>query len=457
MPVASCPLTRPIRPFNLGTQIRFFALSLTLMPPSRLGTTRQKAFSHKVRTGCITCKLRRVKCDESKPNCLNCTRGNRQCLGYAIPIAKVFTLESRKTSSTERPSSIQSSQGASCNDELLLSKTLGLPFGTNEEARSLQHWLLLTAPVLAHYGPQGDFYTVLVPQIALQSPAVKHMLVALSMTHEKFHTGVATATPKMNSQAVSHYISAIAEIRNNNPPKLHVVIASLVAWVIELFQNNLPGAVVHLRGTLKLLREYKRSKPPGSAADVLRKSILPTSSLAKGLTQLMIHTGPIPGEIEPEYRGHICYPWGGQAFSSFAEGRSAICHYIEELADSGSGCNIREIEKLLGHWFEPARRWDQETIPTSALTALLLLFNLALALLPSSDVAGFSYSINPRTVDFVVDRAAVLANIHQKIEPRNEDLRQTLVIVLNFVVRLFPDSSSHGRASLLLRQLRGQG
>ncbi|OAL18233.1 hypothetical protein AYO22_10811 [Fonsecaea multimorphosa] len=340
--------------------------------------------------------------------------------------------------------------------ETAIVEALDLSFGTEDEVRSLQHWLHLTSPMLAQYGPQGDFYTVLVPQIARQSPAVKHMLVALSMTHEKFHTGIATATPKMTSQAVSHYISAIADIRNNSPPKLHVVVASLIAWVIELFENNVPAAVVHLRGTLKLLREYKRSKPPPAAEDALRKSILPTSSLAKGLTQLMLHTGPVSGEIEPEYRGHIHYPWGGPMFSSFAEARSVICRYIEEIADAEHPCNIRDVERLLGHWFERTRRWNQENIPTSSVTALLLLFNLALALLPSSDVAGFSHSINPATIDFVVDGAAALVNIHRKVEQSNEDLKQTLIAVLSFVVRLFPDSGSHGRASLLLNQLRGQ-
>ncbi|KAL7756038.1 hypothetical protein ACKLNR_013031 [Fusarium oxysporum f. sp. zingiberi] len=42
----------------------------------------------KVRTGCVTCKKRHVKCDEAKPHCRNCVRNNRQCEGYAIPDRK---------------------------------------------------------------------------------------------------------------------------------------------------------------------------------------------------------------------------------------------------------------------------------------------------------------------------------------------------------------------------------
>lgn len=36
----------------------------------------------RVHSGCLTCKKRKVKCDESKPECERCRRGNRTCLGY---------------------------------------------------------------------------------------------------------------------------------------------------------------------------------------------------------------------------------------------------------------------------------------------------------------------------------------------------------------------------------------
>ncbi|KAF7516418.1 hypothetical protein G7054_g14160 [Neopestalotiopsis clavispora] len=39
--------------------------------------------SRKVRTGCLTCKLRKVKCDEGKPACDRCTSTGRKCDGYA--------------------------------------------------------------------------------------------------------------------------------------------------------------------------------------------------------------------------------------------------------------------------------------------------------------------------------------------------------------------------------------
>ncbi|KAF5007881.1 hypothetical protein FDECE_5796 [Fusarium decemcellulare] len=45
---------------------------------------RRKRFATKVRTGCITCKIRRIKCDEAKPSCYRCTSTGRKCDGYSL-------------------------------------------------------------------------------------------------------------------------------------------------------------------------------------------------------------------------------------------------------------------------------------------------------------------------------------------------------------------------------------
>ncbi|KAI0157799.1 hypothetical protein GGR57DRAFT_460931 [Xylariaceae sp. FL1272] len=43
---------------------------------------RKRASKPKVRTGCITCKRRHVKCDEGKPTCAECKRVGLACEGY---------------------------------------------------------------------------------------------------------------------------------------------------------------------------------------------------------------------------------------------------------------------------------------------------------------------------------------------------------------------------------------
>ncbi|KHO00691.1 uncharacterized protein MAM_01469 [Metarhizium album ARSEF 1941] len=45
-------------------------------------TQRVKKWAPKVRTGCLTCRARHVKCDEGKPECYRCVSSRRPCKGY---------------------------------------------------------------------------------------------------------------------------------------------------------------------------------------------------------------------------------------------------------------------------------------------------------------------------------------------------------------------------------------
>ncbi|KAH6663086.1 hypothetical protein B0J14DRAFT_280144 [Halenospora varia] len=49
---------------------------------------KTRASKPKVKTGCQTCKIRRVKCDETKPACLRCVRFGHKCDGYLNKIGR---------------------------------------------------------------------------------------------------------------------------------------------------------------------------------------------------------------------------------------------------------------------------------------------------------------------------------------------------------------------------------
>lgn len=43
---------------------------------------RKRQVRRRTRTGCLTCRRRRIKCDERKPACFNCEKSRKQCAGY---------------------------------------------------------------------------------------------------------------------------------------------------------------------------------------------------------------------------------------------------------------------------------------------------------------------------------------------------------------------------------------
>ncbi|KAH9232432.1 hypothetical protein K456DRAFT_1838981 [Colletotrichum gloeosporioides 23] len=57
-------------------------------PVSRKRTIQSR---NKVKTGCATCKTRKIKCDEEKPSCHRCTSTGRTCDGYESPFRLVLT------------------------------------------------------------------------------------------------------------------------------------------------------------------------------------------------------------------------------------------------------------------------------------------------------------------------------------------------------------------------------
>ncbi|KAK0744258.1 hypothetical protein B0T18DRAFT_448733 [Schizothecium vesticola] len=59
-----------------------------MMPENRNSVVlpnRKRASRPKVRTGCVTCKSRHVRCDERKPTCERCEKANVPCAGYTAP------------------------------------------------------------------------------------------------------------------------------------------------------------------------------------------------------------------------------------------------------------------------------------------------------------------------------------------------------------------------------------
>jgi hypothetical protein len=52
--------------------------------PDKPETLKKDLPKRRTKTGCLTCRKRRIKCDEGKPHCNNCIKTNRNCEGYKV-------------------------------------------------------------------------------------------------------------------------------------------------------------------------------------------------------------------------------------------------------------------------------------------------------------------------------------------------------------------------------------
>ncbi|KXJ94958.1 hypothetical protein Micbo1qcDRAFT_200418 [Microdochium bolleyi] len=195
----------------------------------------------KVRTGCYTCKLRKVKCDEARPFCDRCLRTGRTCAGY--PPAALISKNVKRASSSPTivPSQPRDLVGGAEN-----------PL----ETRSL-HYFCVHAPILVG-GLDPYFWTNLSLQFSSSVPAVRHSLIAISSLFEQLG-GTGPCTPsslRHNTFALTHYNAAIYELKHTmrDQDQAVVLVVCILFICIEFMQTNAKAAIRHCRHGLLLLR-----------------------------------------------------------------------------------------------------------------------------------------------------------------------------------------------------------
>lgn len=63
-------------------QLSLEDMSVPATDPNHALVNKRCIIKRRTRTGCLTCRKRRIKCDERKPHCFNCERLKKLCLGY---------------------------------------------------------------------------------------------------------------------------------------------------------------------------------------------------------------------------------------------------------------------------------------------------------------------------------------------------------------------------------------
>ncbi|KAI1366722.1 hypothetical protein F5Y08DRAFT_337309 [Xylaria arbuscula] len=194
---------------------------------------RKRAFQPKTRSGCLTCKIRRVKCDEARPDCLRCTSTGRICDGYSH--------------ATPGATALPALQGPSLDIQ-----------ASPRSKRSFSFFVQCTCSQLAGFFG-SDFWERLVLQAAHNEPAVRHAVIAIGSRHElaMYQTGKGGVGGNF---ALGEYNLAIRHLlsppHGGGPRGVDVyLIMSILFACFENIQGNHASAMTHLQSGVKLLRE----------------------------------------------------------------------------------------------------------------------------------------------------------------------------------------------------------
>ncbi|TDZ48423.1 Aspercryptin biosynthesis cluster-specific transcription regulator atnN [Colletotrichum trifolii] len=199
--------------------------------------------SRKVRTGCITCKIRKVKCDENKPACNRCLTTGRKCDGYQ----HIAELPPPKSS-------------VSVANNLLHRTFPGVGPSNDHEGRALQYFCETVGPFLSG-AVDPYFWTHVVMQFSTFEPSVRHSLVAISSLYEQIEgQEQAGLHPPDQRFALQHYNAAINELKTiKSHDKQPIVLIVCVLFIcIEFLQSNREAAVRHCKHGVEILRSICR-------------------------------------------------------------------------------------------------------------------------------------------------------------------------------------------------------
>ena len=209
-------------------------------------------------------RIRRVKCDETKPKCLRCGKFGRVCDGYDI-----------KTSCPPKPTTPKPSSRSRQLLPIILAPLAPVPpgprlpttisFQDEQQAQYFQFFQSETAAALS-----GGFPTTLWNRIVLQAcvdePCILQCTVAISALGKACKV---KASPLANTYEVHHQyalqqygkaLERLREITSNGEDTFRVVLlASLLIFCFESFHGDVRLALKHVEHAVELMHGWLSS------------------------------------------------------------------------------------------------------------------------------------------------------------------------------------------------------
>ncbi|MCJ1378049.1 hypothetical protein MMC17_001145 [Xylographa soralifera] len=246
-------------------------------PQPSQSATQVKVTKGRSKTGCLTCRRRKKKCDEAKPSCLNCQKNAVVCEGYT-PRQVWRSGKDRTTEGVYRVQYNSTTADALTDVVRRVSFTVprGLPFlvdgiETDVDRRFLDHFVYnLSHLFTLHDDSTNPFKDILLP-MATQHKGLMHSLLALSGSHivaEK-------PDPAYNDRQDYHFAEAISTLRANieaanegaKEPEGGLIVedptvaSTIVHCLICISQGTTKGEHRdHMNGARELLKLDRKSK-----------------------------------------------------------------------------------------------------------------------------------------------------------------------------------------------------
>ncbi|KAM3065207.1 hypothetical protein ACMFMG_010399 [Clarireedia jacksonii] len=197
---------------------------------------KTRARFKKSRGACLTCKIRHIKCDEAKPECIKCKGTGRVCEYHNPQDGAALVLTAKRVSVLPGLSSTRSTKEHRYFDRFRQRTILGL-MGVNEKSA---------------------FWRATVLQLSESFPAVLHAVIAISTLHE-YLDHPTSETHRMFLQQYNKSIRHIRTLPAEN--QVQVTLTCCIIFVcLENARGNHERALEHLESGLKIFNTWKHQR-----------------------------------------------------------------------------------------------------------------------------------------------------------------------------------------------------
>ncbi|KAI0544197.1 hypothetical protein F4679DRAFT_591741 [Xylaria curta] len=218
------------------------------------------------RNGCSNCRKRKVKCDETKPQCTRCTSVGYKCGGFTQ--SPKSHLHSKHDATTHMPTTLDRSTTAlshvtlrTPDREALVELKLELPRTNVAEVRSYRFYLEVVAPSLAGVF-DGDFWLSEIPRACFVDRAIWHAVVSLGAVYETYLSVNQSHQPSATQHSSNEFvlqqsnfaIKALINSTSLETDKWRTLTASVLFTHICSLQSHHEQAFMHLSAGNKIIQ-----------------------------------------------------------------------------------------------------------------------------------------------------------------------------------------------------------
>lgn len=289
-----------------------------------------------------------------------------------------------------------------------------LAFNNERWMQAFQFYLNVSGPLIAkcHSLRAGESYTKIIPQMAVSSLPIRHMLLAHAYSHTRLLNDRHHDAKKPNTQSLYHYSKSLESMRTESN-RIEILAASILGYIFEVNHNNLHTAVMHLKGFRAIVRMCAGSQTEHfrrlTADYMFAHKLASTRSQGVGETHKdgmflsvnatgwsltsQVHETIMTGNSMPDVLPEQLPSEG--CLNNIEQARYTLEMIMTDIGDSFplmAAAKRRDVGGLLSMWIDKMLEWDWQQEHSAKKSGLLWLFTLATSLLPEYN-AGHLYRL----------------------------------------------------------------